>query len=156
MDRTIDTPIPIPGGKTTALAAFRIGNRKEGAIFRKKLLVKTKGKDLMESLYQFRGRYPKFGFQQMEFTLERLKKIAMWDKNPLTSPPEIEDEDPDPEGWDDWHPVCEYETDDSINLKKEAVAKKLIDSEIPPERIKNVMDAIENNLDILRAPRAGA
>jgi hypothetical protein len=56
---------------------------------------------------------------------------------------------------DDWHPVCENETDDSINLKKEAVAKKLIDSEIPPERIKNVMDALENNLDILRAPRAG-
>ena len=64
MDRTIDTPIPVPGGKTTALAAFRIGNRKEGVLFRKKLLLKTKGKDLIEKRYTDSGADTPNGYQQ--------------------------------------------------------------------------------------------
>jgi hypothetical protein len=155
MDRTMDIPIPIPGGKTTALAAFRIGNSKEGKQFRAKLLLQSKGKDIMADIYRYKGKYPKFGYQQMEFTIERLKKLATWDKTPGTSPPEVEDDDPDPTGWDDWHPTFEKETEANVMQMRNTLLQKLKETKMPQDRCDMVMVAIDNNISILKNPRAG-
>ncbi len=40
------------------------------------MLTEIKEKDIIEEAYRFRGKYPKYAYQQFEFTLERLKKLA--------------------------------------------------------------------------------
>ena len=67
----------------------------------------------------------------------------------------MEDDDPDPEGWDDWHPIHGTESAETILQKRDALHNRLIQTGMPQHRIDIVMTAISNNIDILRDPKAG-
>ena len=115
-DRLIDLPIPIPSSSPVVLMAFRLGTIAEAIKFRE-ILPKENTLDIQAAGFKFGGSYHKFARQQLGFVIERVRKLALWDKSESFTPPKVRDEEPDPDEREDWYPpeetgrYAEAETD---------------------------------------------